>query len=256
MKAKKSLGQHFLKSEKALSEIIEAGSISGDDVILEIGPGTGILTEKLLEKAKRVFAVEKDRRAVSLLGEKFKKEIKEGRLILLEEDILNFDTEILKSFPYKIIANIPYYITGAIIRKFLSDEHQPESMILLVQKEVAERIVARDSKESILSISVKLFGTPKFISDVSAENFEPKPKVDSAIILIDKISKDRLAEIDEGNFFETVRQGFSHKRKTLLNNFKEPMKEKIKDYLNEKNLSAKARAEELTLEDWINLSKI
>src|SRR3989344_2448242 len=160
MKPKKSLGQHFLKSRDALRKIIQAGEISQDDVILEIGPGKGVLTEELLKNSSRIIAVEKDRELFVFLSEKFQKEVKEKKLILINEDILNSKIENLKLKIYKLISNIPYNITGAILKKFLTEKYQPKRMVLLVQKEVAERIVARDKKESILSISVKAYGEP------------------------------------------------------------------------------------------------
>jgi len=154
-KAKKSLGQNFLKSELALKKIVEAGEVKLDDVILEIGPGKGTLTKKLLEKTKLVIAVEKDRELFEFLKIKFEKEIAEKKLILINEDILEFNCVRQGLTQYKIIANIPYNITGAILKKFLGGLHQPETMVLMVQHEVAKRIMARDGKESILSISVK-----------------------------------------------------------------------------------------------------
>ena len=145
-KAKKSLGQNFLKSEPALNMMCEAGEVSDKDTVLEIGPGKGALTKKLLEKAKRVIAVEKDHELFEFLQEKFVDEIKNGKLELINGDILEFDPTtyyLLLTTSYKLIANIPYNITGAIFKKFLSSSFQPEKMVLLVQKEVADRVVAR-----------------------------------------------------------------------------------------------------------------
>src|SRR3990167_9532130 len=230
-RAKKSLGQNFLKGEFALRKIIEAGEIKKHDVILEIGPGKGVLTGKLLEKSNSVIAVEKDRELFEFLQSKFEKEIKTNTLILVCEDILEFNSNAygLKSSAYKIIANIPYNITGAILKKFLTVKNQPEAMVLLVQNEVAKRIIGRD-KESLLSISVKAYGEPKMIMKVPARYFLPKPKVDSAIIAIKNISR-RLFEnkklvnvagrqVFEGKFWEIVKTGFAHKRKKLSGNLK------------------------------------
>ena len=154
MRAKKSLAQHFLHSPSALLAIRDASDVHPGDVALEIGPGRGALTEVLLNFTSKVIAVEKDRELVMYLRKRFSKAISAGYLDLVEQDILDFDPEILTSYkiPYKVVANIPYYITGAIIKKFLSAKCQPELMVLLVQKEVAERIVAQDGKESILSL--------------------------------------------------------------------------------------------------------
>ena len=309
-KAKKSLGQNFLKSNLALKKIIEAGEISKDDIVLEIGPGKGALTEKLLEKSNCVIAVEKDRNLFQLLQEKFAQEISAGKLVLIEDDILKFDIKkalqdvvfksiaqagepsianfqqkimrgfknnILQSFSYKVIANIPYNITGAILKKFLTEKKQPSLMVLMVQNEVAKRIIARDKKESILSISVKAYGEPKMIMKVPARYFSPAPKVDSAIIAIKNISRKNFnspleeyplsggristpsckqATPQEGNktileekFWEIVRAGFAHKRKKLSSNLKKYVRQDLTQELENK------RAEDLSFADWINLAK-
>ena len=250
-KAKKSLGQNFLKSEGALRKIIEEGEINSSDIILEIGPGKGVLTSRLLEKAGYVIAIEKDKNLVEFLQEKFAKEISEKKLILLENDILEY---IPISKNYKIIANIPYNITGAILKKFLTEKIQPNMMVLMVQNEVAKRIVARDNKESILSISVKAYGTPKLAMKVPARYFSPAPKVDSAIISIKNISRNFFIEnkVDENTFWEIIHAGFAHKRKKLTSNLK-----KFQPFLNQIQLKTleNKRAEDLTLFDWLSLIK-
>lgn len=256
-KAKKSLGQNFLKSQKALNKMCEASEVCEKDIVLEIGPGKGALTSKLLEKAKVVFAVEKDRDLIELLEEKFEKEIKSKKLILLNEDILNFEIpkEIKK---YKIIANIPYNITGAILKKFLSSDKQPEKMALLVQKEVAERIVAKDDKESILSISVKAYGIPKYTMTVNKKFFSPSPKVDSAIILIDKISKSNFKnEKEENYFFLILKAGFAHKRKVAIRNIGNILKDNsvIQKEFENLSLNTKARAENININKWLLLNR-
>jgi 16S rRNA (adenine1518-N6/adenine1519-N6)-dimethyltransferase len=263
MKAKKSLGQNFLKSEIALRKIVEAGEIKEGDIILEIGPGKGALTKKLLEKSDKVIAVEKDDGLFEFLQTKFVEEIKDGKLVLLNKDILELDSARQDLAEYKIIANIPYNITGAILKKFLTEKNQPESMILMVQHEVAKRIIARDGKESILSISVKAYGEPKMIMKVSARYFSPAPKVDSAIIAIKNISrkiftspqpspyKGEGEKINEARFWEIVRTGFAHKRKKLSGNLKSL---NYGDHASIKELGNK-RAEDLSLMDWIILTK-
>jgi 16S rRNA (adenine1518-N6/adenine1519-N6)-dimethyltransferase len=253
MRNKKSLGQNFLKSGLALRKIVEAGEITSDDVILEIGPGKGALTGKLLEGAKIVIAVEKDHGLVEFLKRKFEKEIAKKKLILTEGDILQFDIRALGVLRYKVIANIPYNITGAILKKFLGGLHQPERMILMVQHEVARRIVARDGKESILSISVKAYGEPKLVMKVPARYFAPSPKVDSAIVAIKDISRKTFKEngIEESRFWEVVKTGFSRKRKMLSGNLKHVIPDGPTVLL---ELGAK-RAEDLKLRDWIKLAK-
>ena len=261
-KAKKSFGQNFLKSVLALNKIIEAGEVSENDTILEIGPGKGALTSKLLEKAGLVIAVEKDRDLLEILEEKFKEEIQKGKLILINKDILEFSMQDFNSLKYKIIANIPYNITGAILKKFLTEENQPEKMVLMVQNEVAKRIVANDKKESILSISVKAYGNPKIVMKVQKRYFSPQPKVDSAVILINNINKDLFNKenIDEKLFWEVIHLGFAHKRKVLISNLKNsnnkisPKKDLVEIFKN-LGLNEKIRAEELTLENWVNIAK-
>lgn len=258
-KPKKNLGQNFLKSKEALRKMCEAGEISNKDTILEIGPGKGALTEKLLEKAKKVIAVEKDTDLIKILEEKFEKEIKNKKLILLSEDILNFEIKNhgIKKGGYKIIANIPYNITGAIFKKFLSSPDQPERMILLVQKEVAERIVSRDGKESILSLSVKAYGIPKYVMKVSKKFFSPSPKVDSAIVSITNISRDNFkTKNEETAFFQTIKVGFAHKRKVLRKNLESITKNPLQiDKIFEKlKINPKSRAENIKIKNWLEIS--
>lgn len=254
MKTKKSLGQHFLKSEKALSQIVDAGDIHVSDIVLEIGPGQGVLTERLLNLAEKVIAVEKDRALIPFLQEKFSDQIQAGKLDLIEGDILTFDPEVLRFYkkPYKLIANIPYYITGAIIEQFLSSSHQPEHMVLLVQKEVAERIVSKDKKESVLSIAVKVYGTPIIVSKVPAGAFSPAPKVDSAILSIKKISRAFFIDCDERLFFEILKYCFGKKRKQLGGSLGLFLKNKddALSLLQRVGISPKTRPEELTPLQW------
>lgn len=268
MRAKKSLGQNFLKSEKALNNIVRAGELTSKDTVLEIGPGTGNLTQKLLETNAQIVAVEKDDNLFLLLKQRYKKEISVKRLTLIHDDILNFKpTKFdLKKNNYKLIANIPYNLTGIIIRKFLETEAQPEKLVLLVQKEVAERIVARNGKESILSISVKVYGTPRYVETVKAGSFAPMPKVDSAILEINTISKaffsnmgcvDTECQQLEGGFFEMVRAGFKSKRKKLSSNLAVIFnKEKVKSIFEKLNLDENTRAEDVNIETWRKLAEV
>lgn len=270
--AKKSLGQNFLKSKEAVRDIVSAADIQPGDNILEIGPGKGVLTEALLAKLSakevggttggRLIAIEKDDRMIPLLREAFAGSLASGKLILIHGDILEMTLEKLaecglREGQYKIIANIPYYITGQLLRMFLESAYQPSKMVLMLQKEVAQRIVARDGKESILSISVKVYGTPKYIAKVPAKYFSPEPAVDSAILLIDGISKQFFSknQLSEAAFFETVKLGFSHKRKILASNLEIPM-EKRAETLASLGLGEKARAEEVSIEQWAALAKI
>jgi len=249
--AKKSLGQNFLQSKGALRSIIAAGKLSVDDVVLEIGPGKGALTEGLLATGATVIAVEKDRELISFLQEKFGANKK---FTLIEGDILLMSAKDLGLKKYKLIANIPYYITGEIIRKFLEEKNQPTAMVLLVQKEVAERIVARDGKESVLSIAIRAYATPRLVAKVPRGAFVPAPNVDSAIVAFENISKDFFTEnkVLEKDFFAVVKTGFAHKRKKLSGNLKEISETLNKDCFEK---IKEKRAEELSVEDWISLRK-
>lgn len=259
MYAKKSLGQHFLRSERALASIIEAGDPKGNDLVLEIGPGEGVLTERLLKFAGKVIAIEKDDALAAMLKEKFNDETRKGRLEILHQDVLDFDPRTLEFYEdlaFKIIANIPYNITGAILEKFLSAEYQPRTMVLLVQDEVAKRIVAKDGKESILSISVKAYGEPRYVEKVLAGSFAPAPKVNSAIIAIEGISKDFFQNFSEKAFFQLLKTGFSSKRKKLSSNLGNLYpKERVLAAFQTFNLDENLRAEDLDLENWRKLAR-
>lgn len=258
IRAKKSLGQNFLKSKKALSAMIDAGNVQSCDLVLEIGPGEGALTEKLLETGAKVIAVEKDDRLIEGLNEKFLDKNQKGRFTLIHGDILELDLEKmgLNNGDYKLIANIPYYITGQIFRKFLEGNIQPSKLVMMVQKEIADRIIARDGKESLLSLSIKVYGQVKKIMKVEKENFSPKPKVDSAIILVDNISKDFFSDINEKKYFDIIKAGFAHKRKILMANLKEKFPNfNITEIFEKLKLSHKIRAEDMKINDWKNLVK-
>lgn len=248
------LGQHFLTSEKAVKDMVVAGEVSPKDTVLEIGPGKGVLTRALLNSGARVVALEKDSELVEFLKSEFVSEIGSGQLELIETDVRDFvpTRSTIGSDSYKLIANIPYYITGEIIRTYLTTTFQPETLVLLVQKEVARRIVARDKKESILSISVKAYGHPSVVSVVKAGSFNPKPKVDSAILKIENVHRDFFSDLTEQRFFEVLKNGFSEKRKQLAG-LLGIEKEKAHDILRELNLSETIRAEDLTLENWKDL---
>jgi 16S rRNA (adenine1518-N6/adenine1519-N6)-dimethyltransferase len=241
--AKKSLGQNFLKSQKALFAMVEAGEVTSGNVVVEIGPGKGALTKVLLQTGATVIAFEKDHRLIELLQEEFAEYIKNEKFFLYEKDVLDVHIQDFVKGEYKLIANIPYYITGEITRRFLTSEYKPTCMILLVQKEVAERIV--DIKESILSLSVKVFGTPKKVMVVKKEYFSPAPKVDSAIIKISNIQNPFKNEKEELRFFELIKKAFGQKRKKLNTTLKE-YKEEIRDWESIKD----KRPEEIGVEEW------
>jgi 16S rRNA (adenine1518-N6/adenine1519-N6)-dimethyltransferase len=249
---KKSLGQNFLKSPAVVRTMAEAAGVSKGDTVLEIGPGKGVLTKELLALGAKVIAIEKDTELLPVLTDTFANELQSEQFTLINQDITTLDLSILPQ-KYKIVANIPYYITGEIIRTFLESSHQPTSMTLLVQKEVAQRIVARDEKGSILSMSVKAYGEPTYIQKVPAMLFNPAPKVDSAILHIANISKDFFTQykITEKDFFSVVKKGFSQKRKKLTNNLNISAETLLKITPN-----PNTRAENLTLKEWGLLTKV
>lgn len=255
---KKSLGQNFLTSIPARIAIVNAGNLMVSDTVLEIGPGKGFLTRGLLDSGAHVVALEKDRELIPVLQETFSQEVKTKKLALIEGDALLFETKNEKRLTknYKLIANIPYYITGAILSRYLSCSHQPIQMVVLVQKEVAERVVARDGKESILSLAVKVYGDPKIVYRVKRGSFNPIPNVDSAVLSIENISRKNFKNAKhEENFFSVVKAGFSHKRKFLISNLKEKLPEtNWQDLFIKNNLNEKVRAEDVILDTWLQLS--
>lgn len=240
MQKKKSLGQHFLRSAFYLNAVADAAGIRQGERVLEIGPGDGALTEVLLARGAQVVAVEKDPRLISLLKEKFAGKTFE----IIEGDALEFEPEFKN---YKVAGNIPYYITGALLKKFLSGDRQPDTLVFLIQKEVAERI-ARSKKESVLSLSVKAYGVPKYIKTVPRGAFAPAPGVDSAILCVSHISRRHFKnKKHEERFFELVKKGFGQKRKLLKSNLKSLLGEKA-------GALGSARAEDVPLKAWLELA--
>lgn len=247
MRAKKSLGQNFLMHARIAERIADVAQLSSSDTVLEIGPGTGMLTRALLARAGKVIAVEADQELVEILQKTFSTEIGTGQLELLHGDIREFDASVLPR-SYHVVANIPYYITGEIMRQFLEEKHQPSSMTLLVQKEVAVRI-AREKKGNILALSVKVYGEPKYEFTVPRGAFTPAPNVDSAVLRIGSISREKFtSSAEEKKFFALVKAGFAHKRKFLASNLKEAGFAGV-------TVTEKARAEDLSLADWLSLAR-
>lgn len=252
------LGQHFLTGLWAARKLAEAVAARPQETILEIGPGRGALTRELLATGRSVVAIEKDEALVHELSGTFAGEIARGKLRIHSEDIRDLNPKKigLKNGEYVVAANIPYYITGEIIRQFLTNRVQPRAMALLLQKEVADRIIARDGKESILSLSVKAYGNPKAVAKVSRGNFSPPPSVDSAILVIENVSKKFFSGISEEMFFTVVRAGFASKRKFLANNLAALFDKKTAEHvLAACGIDEKARAETVPLEKWKCLSE-
>lgn len=243
------LGQHFLTNDYYAKVLAEAVAVRSGERIVEIGPGKGALTKHLLATGAPVLAIEKDEALAAQLPAVFA----DASLVVHAGDIRDF---IPPQEPYVVAANIPYYITGEIIRQFLTAKHQPRAIALLIQKEVAERIVARDKKESILSLSVKAFGTPRIITRVGKGNFNPPPSVDSAIILIENISHTSFAQVSEELFFDVVHAGFAAKRKILSGNLAKKFDAgRVHRAFTENALDAKVRAEDVPLATWLKLAQ-
>jgi len=308
--AKKNYGQHFLVDENILSEIVEAADIQSNDVIVEVGPGLGVLTEKLLEKAGQVFAIEADEFLAGYLEKRFNSNViasereaiyqadchglrprNDKNLTLIKGDGLKvldsmeFKKNVL-SKNYKFVANIPYSITSKLLRILLENEYPPTSITCLVQKEVAERIIAKPGSMSLLSLSVQYYGEPKIIAKVPAGAFWPPPKIESAILKISNIKHSQARELPnledssrpasgqtelnkqdkfriesgmtEGKqVFRIARMGFSSKRKTLVNNLVGGLriaKEEAIDIIKSVGLNENIRAQELSVEQWQKLA--
>ena len=245
----KDLGQNFLLNEDVLDEIVEAADLSKTDSILEIGPGLGFLTVRLAERAGKVIAVEKDRKLARVLNKIFKKN---KNIKIINDDVLYLTADSSQlTAGYKVVANIPYYLTGKIIQNFLTARYKPNLMVLLLQKEVAKRITALPGQMSILSVSVQLYADPEIISHVGKENFYPVPEVDSATVRLKILSKPRLA-VDEKEFFRLVKIGFSNKRKQLQNNLAAGLGKTVdyKELLVDLQLNPLTRAQDLSLVEW------
>jgi len=247
----KGFGQNFLVSREILNKIIAAADIDPKDIVLEIGPGIGTLTQELAKKSKKVVAVEKDGKMVEILKETLQ-EFKNTRVT--RGDILKTGNLNLKN--YKVVANLPYNITSPVIRKFLESKNPPRGMTLMIQKEVAKRICAKPPDMNLLAISVQFYSEPKILFYVSKNNFWPRPKVDGMVIKL-KIKSLKL-KVNKDLFFKIVKAGFSHPRKQLANNLSRELKlnkEEVKKWLSKNKIDPKTRVETTTIEDWIRLTK-
>lgn len=250
---KKSLGQHWLKDRDVLAGIAEAADISGADTVLEIGPGLGTLTSELLRRAKRVVAVELD----SELAAKLPGQFPGTALEVVNTDILSFDLTTLPS-GYIVVANVPYYITSKIVQLLTTSLNRPKTIVLLVQKEVAERLAASQGDMSILAVSAQIYAEVKLGDVVPAKFFTPPPKVDSQVVILDTRSKPIVDERDEKEFFRLVKAGFSSKRKKLRSSLASGLrlsKQAAEDLLVSAGVNPDHRAEMLSISDWQRLLK-
>lgn len=248
-RAKKSLGQNFLTDPKILKKIVDAAEVNSTDTLIEVGPGTGNMTEILAARCGRVIAVEKDRRLIESLRLNFNG----VNVEVIEDDVLNFNPRSVLRGGYKIVANIPYYITSHFLRVVLEQWPRPEIMVLVVQKEVAQRIMAKPPHMNLLALSVQYYSKPKIIDTIKRGSFRPIPKVDSSILRLDIIQK--RPEID----FNLVRLGFRGKRKKLLSVLSKEMgieKDILIKIFEKAVIDINARAENLSIQDWVKLKQL
>ncbi len=258
----KRLGQNFLINPEAINKILEAAELNKKDLVLEIGAGTGLITQAIAGKASKVIALEKDPRLCTLL-EKAVEEEKIKNIELIQKDVLNFSLDSFKGKEYKVIANLPYYITAPTIRKLLETPFSPVLIVLIIQKEVAQRILARpqtkNKKTSKLTVFTQLYAETELIGYLAKDSFWPQPQVDAAIIRITPNnrflgSSPRFKK----NFGQIVKAGFNQPRKQLANNIscslKQP-KERVARWLKNNHIEPEQRAESLAISDWIRLAK-
>ncbi len=266
LRARKGLGQHFLIDREVLGLITSAAELAPVDLIVEVGPGLGILTRELARKAGWVVAIELDNKLAALLQQTL---ASFDNVTIINDDVLKIEpgawlNQPETGFPqtissYKVVANLPYYITSPVLRHFLEASNKPEIMIVMVQKEVAEAIAANPGDMSLLSVSVQFYGEPRIISYVPAQCFYPAPEVDSAILRIDLYPQPVVAVTDEGSFFQLVRAGFAAPRKQIGNSLAQGLglaKAEVLPLLERANIVSQRRAETLTLEEWARLWRV
>lgn len=254
MRANKSFGQNFLVDRSVLMGIVEAAEIEANDEVLEVGAGTGVLTRELAHRARRVVAVELERDMLSLLTKTTQNypnvELMARNLLFLNPQ------EVFGQAPYRLVANLPYYITAPTFRHFLESAHAPRLIVVMVQYEVAQRIVAAPGDLSVLGISVQLYGQPEIVARVPATAFYPVPKVDSAILRVRVHEGAPLSPTERDSFFRIVQAGFGEKRKQLHNSLTHNLhykNEQVRAWLSEAGIEATRRAETLSIEEWLKL---
>jgi len=255
LRADKSLGQNFLQDPFALEAIIDAAQIQPTDTVLEIGPGLGSLTRYLSVSAKQVIAVELDRKMIAplqaVLASYTNVSVQQGNVMEISPKDLITETD------YLVVANIPYYITSAVIRHLLESDPKPRSIVLTIQKEVAERICAKPGDLSLLALSVQVYGKPRIAARIPADAFFPAPKVDSAVLVIDIYPTPQIKLELLDTFFRLIKAGFSQKRKTLRNSLSAGLHispSNAAEMLTRLNIDPQRRAETLNLTEWSNLA--
>ncbi len=256
---KKSLGQNFLTTPVVPNWMCDAGAVEVGDIVIEIGPGTGALTRALLDRGATVYAIETDERAVAVLTDTFADEMTKGQLHLIYDDVRTFDfgTLPVHQNPYKIVANIPYYLSGFLLRHCLELPKPPITIVFLMQKEVVQRI-ARDKKSSLLSLSVRVYGEPKYYKTVSRGHFKPAPNVDSAILKVTHISHQELpTSADREGFFALLHAGLGQRRKQLLGTLSSRYtREMLERTFTDLGLPLTVRGEDLSITTWLTLYRM
>lgn len=256
LRAHKGLGQNFLQEPLALEEIVFAAEIKPADTVLEIGPGLGSLTRYLAASAKEVVAVELDENLIpplkTVLTSYQNIRLIQGDILKLSPNDLNLPSD------YIVVANIPYYITSAVIRHLLESESKPRRLVLTIQKEVARRICAKPGDLSLLALSVQVYGQPRIAAHIPADAFYPAPKVDSAVLVVDIYPAPKIKESNLDTFFKLIKAGFSQKRKTLRNSLSSGLRMSTADaaeFLTRADIDPQRRAETLSIEEWERLAE-
>jgi 16S rRNA (adenine1518-N6/adenine1519-N6)-dimethyltransferase len=247
----KSLGQHWLKDRDILAGIADDAELNQDDFVLEIGPGLGTLTSEIFRRANRVLAVEFD----AELARKLPGQFPGKQLEVVNEDILQFDLSKLPT-GYKVVANVPYYITSKIIQKLMTAENKPSTVVILVQKEVAERVAASPGDMSILAVSAQVYAKARLGIEAPKEYFTPPPKVDSQVVVLKTRDVPLVGPTDERLFFRVVKAGFSAKRKKLRSSISAGLalnKQATDELLQAANVNPDDRAEDLSIDDWLRI---
>ena len=259
LRARKGLGQHFLIDGEVLKRITSAAELTPADVVIEVGPGLGVLTRELARQGGWVIAIELDNKLAAALKQTL---ASFNNITIINDDVLRIEPGDLIKEPktgYKVVANLPYYITSPVLRHFLEASAKPQVMIVMVQKEVAEAIVAKPGEMSLLSVSVQFYGEPRIIGYVPAQCFYPAPKVDSAILRINVYPQPPVPVTDERSFFELVRAGFSAARKQIANSLAQGLglpKTEVLYLLAEAGILPRRRAETLTIDEWARLWQV
>jgi len=252
---KKSLGQNFLVDDGVLRRITLAAELTQRDSVLEIGPGLGALTRQLAEVSRRVVAVELDDRLLPILQDQLRDL---DNVQLIHADILAVEPGGLVGEPYVVVANLPYYITAAILRHLVESRSRPQRMVLTVQREVAERLAAAPGHLSLLAVSVQAFGEVAQVAHIKAGSFYPRPEVDSAVVRVDMYQQPLFHPLDERHFFRVVKAGFALRRKQLRNSLTAGLRsdrDQVEQALQSVGVDPQRRAETLSLAEWVALAR-